>query len=73
MGIRTNAEYRIIEAIRIDTENEVVLGQTETRFGTQYVTWKCKNGTDYYWGHYITDYDSARIDLFKRVLESLGA
>lgn len=71
MGIRVNQGYRVIEAVRIDTSLEVILAQNDTRFGTQYVTWQCKKGVDYFWGHYHTNFDAARRDLFERVLDLL--
>lgn len=71
MGIRVNEGYRIIETVRINTTLEVVMGQSETRFDAQFVTWQCKNGHDYFWGHYFSDYDACRRDLFQRVLELL--
>lgn len=71
MGIRINAGYRIIETVRIDTSLEVVLGVLEGSYGTQYVTWQCKNGNNYFWGRYFDDFDAARRNLFKRVLEIL--
>ena len=71
MGIRVNAGYRIIETVRIDTTLEVVMGQNMSDQGTQYVTWLCRNATDYYWGHYRDDYDDCRHHLFERVLEQL--
>lgn len=73
MGIRMNQGYHIIEAVRIGTDLEVVLAQNETSIGTQYVTWQCRNGSDYFWGHYSMDFNEARRDLFQRVLEMLPA
>lgn len=71
MGIRINAGYRIIETVRIETSLEVVLGVLEGSHGTQYVTWQCRNGIDYFWGHYFLDFDAARRNLFERVLSLL--
>lgn len=71
MGIRVNEGYRILEAVRIDTSLEVVMGQLETSHGMHYVTWRCTNGNNYYYGHYFSNYDECRRDLFKRVLELL--
>lgn len=73
MGIRVNADagYRIIETVRIDASLEVVMGQNMSDRGTPYVTWLCKNATDYYWGHYRDDYDDCRRHLFERVLDHL--
>lgn len=71
MGIRVNAGYRIIETVRIDTSLEVVMGQNTSSQGTQFVTWLCRNATDYYWGQYFDDYDACRRNLFVRVLAHL--
>lgn len=71
MGIRVNAGYRIIETVRIDTSLEVVMGQNMSDQGTPYVTWLCRNATDYYWGNYRDDYDDCRRHLFERVLNQL--
>ena len=71
MGIRVNEGYRIIETVRIDTSLEVVMGQLETSYGMQYVTWRCTNANNYYYGHYFGNYEECRRDLFKRVLELL--
>jgi len=71
MEIRVNAGYLIIEAVRIDTTLEVVMGQNTSNQGTPYVTWLCRNATDYYWGNYRDDYDKCRRRLFERVLDQL--
>ena len=71
MGIRVNAGYRIIETVRIDTTLEVVMGQNTSDQGTPYVTWLCRNATDYYWGDYRDDNDACRRRLFERVLDQL--
>lgn len=71
MGIRVNAGYRIIETVRIDTTLEVVMGQNTSDQGTPYVTWLCRNATDYYWGDYRDDYDECWRRLFERVLDQL--
>ena len=73
MEKRVNAGFEIINSIIIneETSSEVVLGKKETRFGTEYVTWLCKNHTDYYWGHYRSDLKLAKIDFCERALEEL--
>ena len=72
MGIRMNQGYMIIEVVRINTILEVVLAQINTGCDTQYVTWQCTDGQNYYWGHYfMNDFNAARHDLFSRVLELL--
>lgn len=52
MEPRTNADYLITDSIHIG-KTEFVIGENQTRFGTMYVTWECKNGDNYFWGHYI--------------------
>lgn len=66
MSERVNQGYRIIAAIPVG-EAEFVLGVHE-RCPQQYVTWKCSDGTDYYWGHYYSDRLKATDDLCKRAL-----
>ena len=31
-----------------------------------FVTWECKNGDDYFWGHYFSDRLAAKRDLLER-------
>lgn len=50
MEPRTNADYLITDSIHIG-KTEFVIGENQTRFGTMYVTWECKNGDNYFWGH----------------------
>ena len=66
MKQRTNHGYTIIASISLPNE-EYVLGEMKKENGEkQYVTWCCVNGTDYYYGHYITDKDVAMKDLYER-------
>lgn len=62
--MRENAGYTIILAIPIGNV-EFVLGEN-TSDGARYVTWECKNGNNYYWGHYTTDKLAAMRDLLNR-------
>ena len=71
MSVRTNAGFEIIDSIFIG-ESELVLGVNKAN-PTMYVTWKCADGTNYYWGHYHTDQIAAKRDLLKRALEELNA
>lgn len=71
MDKRINAGFEIIEAVQIADRVEVVLGKRETRFGIEYVTWWCKDGTDYCHGHYIRSHIDARIDLYQRAIKEL--
>ena len=31
-----------------------------------FVTWECRNGDDYFWGHYFSDRMAAKRDLLER-------
>ena len=38
----------------------------------QFVTWACKDGDNYFWGHYMTDKLAALRDLLDRAGEELS-
>lgn len=69
MNERKNAGYIITESIHI-RNTEFVLGEQETKYGTQYVTWEYFNGS-YFWGHYHEDKYLALKDLLKRAKDEL--
>ena len=69
MNIRINAGYIITDSIHVG-ETEFVLGVHSTA-PSQCVTWACKNGTDYFWGHYYSDLMSATKDLLGRANQEL--
>ena len=69
MNIRTNAGYIITDSIHIG-ETEFVIGVHE-KDPNRYVTWACKNGNDYFWGHYMTGRDAAEKDLVSRAAERI--
>lgn len=46
--MRTNAGYTITDSVHVG-DVEFVLGEQEN--GKQFVTWECKAGNDYCWGH----------------------
>lgn len=62
--MRENAGYIITQAIQIGNV-EFVLGEN-TQDRARYVTWECKDGNNYYWGHYTTDKLAALRDLLDR-------
>ncbi len=64
---RKNAHYVIIQSVIIG-EDEYVLGKHETE--EKYVTWNYANGA-YYYGHYIDDYATAKIDLYTRCINEM--
>ena len=68
--MRENAGYTIILAIPIGNV-EFVLGENPVGIA-KYVTWECKNGDNYYWGHYTTDRLAAMRDLLNRTSTELA-
>jgi len=67
---RENAGYAIVESIHIG-KAEFVLGVNE-KAPAPYVTWACKDGDNYFWGHYMTDKLAALRDLLDRAGEELS-
>ena len=65
-GQRVNAGYTITDTIHIGA-TEFVLGE-HTIAPSRYVTWECRNGSNYYWGHYMSD----RLDAVKALLDRAG-
>ncbi len=61
---RINAGYEIIDAIPVGN-TEFVLGRN-IHDGARYVTWECKNGDNYFWGHYFADRKDAVRDFYER-------
>lgn len=64
--IRTNAGFVITNAIPVGNR-EIVLG-VNMKNPQSFVTWECKEGTDYYWGHYTDNLIKATRDLCQRVI-----
>ncbi len=64
MDYRTNEGYIIVDSILVG-ETEYVLGKLVGKI-PMYVTWACKGGDDYYWGHYFPDLLEAKKDLLDR-------
>ena len=53
MSERSNAGYIITSAIRVG-DTEYVLGENPNA-PARFVTWVCRNGSDYFWGRYTDD------------------
>ena len=53
MDARINEGYVITDSIHVG-ETEFVLGKMDSSI-PMYVTWACKGGDNYYWGHYFSD------------------
>lgn len=68
---RVNAGYTIIDSIHIK-QKEFVLAQNPNA-SSEYVTWECVNGKDYYYGHYYSDKFKAQKDLIRRAESAVKA
>lgn len=68
--MRCNAGYEIIKSIKLP-DIEFVLGERQSSLGTQYVTWRCYDEKDYYFGHYTTSYNAALCDLYERAQDEI--
>lgn len=69
MDYRENAGYVITDSCHVG-ESEFVLGVHLTA-PQQFVTWKCKDRTDYYWGHYFSSLFEAQKDFVLRAQEEV--
>lgn len=69
MNFRMNAGYIITDSVHVG-EMEFVLGVHSTA-ANQFVTWACKDGNNYFWGHYHDDLLSATKDLLARATQEL--
>lgn len=61
---RSNQGYEIIESCTVG-RTELVIGY-HPKAPNPYVCWYCKNGTDYYWGCYCNNIETAREKLNER-------
>ena len=61
---RNNAGYEIFDSIKIG-KAEFVVGKN-IHAPSQYVTWECSNGNNYFWGHYFSDRSEALRDMYSR-------
>lgn len=71
---RKNEEFTIIRSEiyaigKFNTVYEIVLAQADTNQGSVYVTWECKDGKDYFWGHYFSNKYRALEDYHQRLYE----
>lgn len=75
--MKTNAGFDIIfehSTTKTDGTEGIALGQRDTQFGREYVTWHFidwPEGRSYFWGHYFMNKDNARTDFNDRVLKLL--
>ena len=64
MEVRKNAGYIITDSIHIGNA-EFVIGEFPGA-PAPFVTWECKDGNSYFWGHYLTTRQNAEKDLLER-------
>ena len=69
-SMRKNAGYIITESICVGNV-EFVLGENAAA-PAHFVTWECKGGNNYYWGHYMTNKLTALRDLLDRAGQALS-
>ena len=69
MDLRINAGYIITDSIHVGN-TEFVLGVSE-QAKAQFVTWECKDGKNYFFGHYHSDLLVAIKDLLERAGQEL--
>lgn len=63
MEQRECAGYIITQSIKVK-DSEFVLGEHPKK--DMYVIWRCKDGDNYFWGHYTSNRYEALKDLFQR-------
>ena len=68
--MRENVGYTVIKSIKLP-HCEFVLGEKENATVAKYVTWRCVNSKDFYYGHYIDSLEMAILDLYERVNEEI--
>lgn len=64
MEERKNAGYTIVQSLMIGN-TEFVIGHHPAA-PAPYVTWECKDGNNFYWGHYMKERHEADRDLLER-------
>ena len=65
--MRKNAGYIITDSIHIG-KAEFVIGEMPNA-PAPFVTWECKDGDNYFWGHYLPNRQAAERDLLERAGE----
>ena len=68
MDQRECAGYIITQSIMVK-DSEFVLGEHPKK--DMYVTWRCKDGDNYFWGHYMNERHQADRDLLERAKTEL--
>lgn len=68
-GKRINAGFEIVNSIPVGNA-EFVLG-VNMKNPNSFVTWECRNKTDYFWGHYTDSLLKATKDLCQRAMDEV--
>ena len=68
MEQRECAGYIIAQSIKVK-DSEFVLGEHPKK--DMYVTWRCKDGDNYFWGHYTSNRYEALKDLCQRAEQEI--
>lgn len=68
MEQRECAGYIITQSIKVK-DSEFVLGEHPKK--DMYVTWRCKDGDSYFWGHYTSNRYEALKDLCQRAEQEI--
>ncbi len=68
--MRTNVGYTITDSVTIGN-TEFVIGKNNAN-PPMFVTWACKGGNDYFWGHYMDTREAAERDLLERAASELN-
>lgn len=58
--------YEIIYAFRINEKKKIVLGKLANEQVTEFVTWICSEGNNYFW-HYFDNEIASLEDLLERI------
>ena len=66
MSKRINANYEIVNTIRINKRTEIVIGHNP-KAPSPYVCWKCYDGNNYESGDYCLSYRGAMQALIKKI------
>ena len=57
--MRENVGYKVIKSIKLP-HCEFVLGEKENATVAKYVTWRCVNSKDFYYGHFKDELEDKR-------------
>ena len=66
--MRINEGYTIIASVPIKENEEVVIGRN---CNNMHVVWTCRDGNDYFLGHYTTTYNQALKELVYKIKLSM--